>query len=229
MKILSSFFDRNKQYGPLRTVFERSAAAVMPDIPVEIRNMPMPIKIDHKRDTAWAFLDAANYVLESNEDIAVCDIDLMFTGDISKAFEHDFDIGITVREGKHPYNTGVWFSRPTQPARDFVYRWIELTELLIDTYEKNYPFIHSHGGIDQASLAMAMVEQHMAEVHQFPCVEYNAEQSCWKDMDHRTRVVHIKSGLRKYCLTGIADDKLREQWPDDMARQATYQKFRSYL
>lgn len=230
MKIIAAYFNRGGIYSKLKTVFERSCKQFMPETELEILEMKMPVKIDHKRDTAWAFFEAANYALESKEALAICDIDIMFNGSIMDAFDHNFDIGITVRKSfKHPYNTGVWFYRPTGPAQEFLTRWIEYTEVLVDDFEKRIEFITQHGGIDQASLAMAMQEKSDAIIKEFPCLIYNAEQSCWANMTDKTKVIHIKSGLRKLCLNGITDDKIKDQWPNSDHRNAVYSMFQSYL
>ena len=228
MILLAVYFNRGGTYKPLLRAFAKSADRHV-DGTVSILQIPMPPKADHKRDTATAFIAAANMVLNMDENIAVCDCDLMFAGDISDAFEYDFDIGITVRESfKHPYNTGLWFYRPTDNARLFVNEWIGRTQVLVEHFDQNLDFITQHGGIDQASLALTLDSHIPCKVNRFPCHVWNAEQSTWKYMNYLTKVVHIKSGLRKACLTGKHDDKLREQWPDDAARDAVVQTFKEY-
>lgn len=233
MKIISSYFNRNGKYGNLRKVFESSLQKYMPNVEYEIREMKMPRKIDHKRDTAWAFFDAAEYAYLTDEELIICDIDLMFRGSIEDIMNHDFDIAITTRESfKHPYNTGLWAYRPTRTAKRFLGNWLYHTEKLVKTFDTEIEFITTHGGIDQASLSRAIeFNKHYdrARILRLDCKEYNSEQSCWKDMDGNTKVVHIKSGLRTACLTGVITDKLKEQWPDEGHRNKIIKEFRGYL
>lgn len=231
VRILSVYFNRSNRYSALRTVFERSAAKHMRGVPVEIINLPMPKLADHREDTATAFIAAASRVLKIDEPVAVCDIDLMFRGDITEAFfDRGFDVGITTRSGfKHPYNTGVWFYRPTDKAREFVTAWIAETRHLASKRESNLRYIIENGGIDQASLATMIRAELPAKVLHLPCHAWNAEQSSWKDMTEDSRVVHIKSGLRSACLGGPVSEKLREQWPDDEKRGAAIAEFKGYL
>lgn len=231
MKILSVYFNRNGAYRPLRKVFEASARRFMPDASIEILELPMPRAIDHKRDTSTAFIAAAERVLEDNVSVAVCDIDLMFRGSIEPAMDATKAIGITTRESfKHPYNTGVWFFRPGLGSREFIYKWVNETKRLVRDFDAELEYILEHGGIDQAALdAVIKRDPNLAHVARFDCMEYNAEQSCWAGMTEKTRVVHIKSGLRIACLTGRHVPKFVAQWPDSEEREATVAEFRRYL
>lgn len=233
MKLLAVYFNRNGLYSNLRKVFELSAQKHMPNIATKIVELPMPPKKDHKRDTATAFIAAAKYVLTVKEPVIVCDIDLMFVGDVAEGMRQVVDVGVTTREGfKHPYNSGVWFYRPTNSAAAFVEEWVNNTRYYVDTFESNYEFIHQHGGIDQAALAKTVQENesmHKACITNLPCKVWNAEQSSWRYMTANTRVVHIKSGLRRACLSLQEPKTLLKQWPDKAARGAVISEFRDYL
>lgn len=199
MKIVTAFFARNWKYNQLLTVFKNSSRFYMPNIKVKILKMRKPPNIDHKRDTAFAFFGAAQYAYRHKEGIlAIADCDLMFQRSIEDIKDYNFDIAITTRE-KIPYNSGLWFMRPTKKAKAFIKRWMKNTEYIVNNFCKFEEESHNHGGIDQASLAWTIDQMNNVDVLKLPCQEWNSTQSEWKNIDDDTRVIHIKSGLRKFC------------------------------
>ena len=196
MKIITIFFARKKQYNKLLRVWVNSLKKSMPKVNYEIIQIKKPKNIDHKRDTAFAFLAACEYALKSKEILAICDIDLMFLKDITEIEKKDFDIAITIRK-KMKYNTGVWFFKPTPQAKQFLQKWIKNTQRLINNFCKNEDFCWKHGGIDQASLYLTIKKDKKTKILELPCNEWNATQSEWNTIKmHKVRIVHIKSKLR---------------------------------
>jgi hypothetical protein len=193
--IVTAFFDRKKRYNKFLKVFKRSAYKEMSSVKVVTLNMELPPNIDHKRDTAYAFIAAAKYALKSNKPLAIADVDLMFTGDIMSVWKYDFDIAVTVRSNPK-YNTGLWFIRPTKTAKLFLKEWIYSTKRLMKLFDKKYKFIWSHGGLDQASLFLAAKKNKTAIIKELPCQVWNACQGDWQFVDDNTKVVHVKSKLR---------------------------------
>jgi len=198
MKLITIYFERKKKFKKFLKVFQNSAKKHMPNVKTEIVKISMPPDVDHKRDTAYAFLAAAEYALQSREPLAIADIDLMFTKSIMDIFKRRFDLAITVRDRKTlRYNTGLWFYKPSQKARLFVKDWIKYTKRLMKSFCKNEEFVHTHGGIDQASLHMTIKRNTAAKILELPCLEWNATQSEWKHINEETntRVIHVKSKL----------------------------------
>lgn len=220
--IVTVFFDRKKRYNKFLKVFKRSAKKHMPNEKITTLNMQMPPNIDHKRDTAYAFIKAAEYAINSNNRLVITDVDLMFTGNILKAWNYNFDIAVTVRDDPK-YNTGVWFYRPTANSKSFVKEWIQETKRLMNDYDKEYDFIHSNGGLDQASLCSTINKNKNAIIKELPCVEWNACQHEWKDVNKNTKVVHVKSKLRLVAVNN-------KDIPEDMEYlKPLAKKWRRYL
>ena len=222
MKLVTFIFNRpTRNYSYLLTVWRASAAKHMPHIPQEVvwLDEPKASKRDDESqrhyDMCYAFLKAAEWVLAQKGDVIVTDVDLMFTGDMSEAFKMSFDVAVTKRGYRHPFNSGVWFFRDNKKARAFVQSWIEFTHDILKSKRLVRWARKKHGGIDQGSLALA-VDSCRDTVAILPCRKWNAEQSSWKDIDDGVRCIHIKSAMRKYCL-GQRDDEPPEhiaRWVD---------------
>lgn len=211
MKIITVCFARKFYYNKLLRVFENSLKAVMPKIKPKILRPKLPRSIDHKRDTAFAFIAAAKYVLKAKHLTAVCDCDLMFLKSIADITEKDFDIAVTTRS-KVKYNTGLWFYRPSNNAALFVREWIEQTNNIMKDFCTWEDFCWNHGGIDQASLYLTIRKlKRKIKILELPCEEWNSTQSEWRYIDENTRIIHIKSQLRGFCCKPNKN-KITEKW-----------------
>lgn len=207
MTIMTAFFARKKKYNALLKVFKNSMRAIMPKVKFRLLKIKKPENIDHKRDTAFAFIAAAKYALAHNKGIlAVADCDLMFLQSIEDINRLQFDIAVTTRN-KMKYNTGLWFMKPTARAKKFIERWIFNTEIIMNNFCKYEDFCWQHGGIDQASLFMTLQKNKKASVLELPCQIWNATQSEWRNVDYNTRVIHIKSKLRLAVFGKLTVDK----------------------
>lgn len=222
MKIIAAYFDRKRKYVKLLDVFLKSAADKMPNVEVDLIRRKAPRRISRKHDMAHAFNLAAEKAIESNQNIAGCDIDLLFIHSVEPVFKKDFDIAVTVRE-KYKYNTGLWFMKPTDKARDFVNQWIDNTNYLMLNSEEEREIIAEYAGIDQASLAMTINQNKTAKTLELQCTEWNSCQGEWKDFNRNTKVLHIKSALR-----GIAMKK-RIVKPGEEYIEELAKKWRAYL
>lgn len=199
MKLITVATDAgNGRIDALYRVFEASARNCIPV--VEIKKLEIQYRPADNRNRALmineSFIAAAEAAVMGKEPVAVCDCDLMFLGDISPAFDSPFDIGITVRGGSMPYNTGLWFYNPTEKAESFVLKWVENAKALYTMRHttKQAEHISRHGGIDQAALSDAL-DTEPATVKLFNCKEWNACQGDWASMVNPL-VVHVKSQLR---------------------------------
>lgn len=225
MKLVTVFFARSKAYQKFLTVWLKSAKKYMPDIPIKIIKPKKTKSIDHKRDTAIAFLEAAKYALNSDEPLMITDVDMMFTGRIDTIRNRKFDIAVTVRDYRAKYNTGLWFYRPTDGAKRFLVSWIYNTKWIVKNFKKCTELIGTHGGIDQASLWMTINLKHIRKINilELPCQIWNACQTEWENVNKRTKIVHVKSKLR---LTATGRNKV----PEDMQYlKPLIKKWRSYL
>ena len=209
MQIISSYFNRKKgigkykdvDYSKLKKVFENSLQFTMPDMKYHIYEMKPPRPETWRHDLAHSSLKVSQEVLRTKELTAVCDIDLMFLRDISDIQEMDFDIAITKRNFKAPINSGVWFYRPGKNAENFVNLWIKNKLKIMKNYSKYEKTVIKAAGINQGSLVMTIEELGpKIKLLELPCVEWNATQTEWKKITDKTRIIHIKSEVRKYCL-----------------------------
>jgi hypothetical protein len=177
----------------------------MPDANIKIdKTKAPPGNRDHYFDTAHAFIQAAKRVKNFSGNWAVCDLDLMFINSIEDIWEKPFDIAITTRK-TIKYNTGIWFIRDNERAKDFLHKWIVNTEILVDMVksgnEEIKPYIHENGGIDQASLDMTINHEiSKAKVFELDSTIWNACQHEWEHVTEETKIIHIKSNLRKFCF-----------------------------
>lgn len=199
MRLITAFFDRTGRYKRLLNVFEKSARKHIPKVKITIVNEKPINNINHKYDTFFAFVMAAEYTIAAGDNVAVCDCDLMFKKDISDVWNKDFDIAVTVRK-KMPFNTGIWFYRHNERSVNFVNHWIENCKTIADNYEQYESYTDSHGGIDQAALALTIDQGHEIKLLELPCQEWNSCQGEWATADENTRVIHIKSKLRMACF-----------------------------
>jgi len=220
MRLVTALFDRDGDYRRMYNVFMKSCREFMPEVNPELIICEPPEDSDPFRDTYFGFIPAAQAAFESEEPIAVADADLLFTGSIEDVWNHDFDLAFTVRDHRMKYNTGLWFARPTERAKKFIADWIDETALCYDNFSMQ--MVHDNGGIDQQSLFNMLQRNHGAKILLLPCQIWNAEQTCWNAINHETKVIHIKSGLRPVCL---GKETLK---PKHARLQPIVDKWRSY-
>jgi hypothetical protein len=196
MRIVAALSDPRGHYARLRAVFERSARATMPGIQIEVLSVPPQATRQHAM--AACFLAAAERAIEIGEAVAVCDVDLMFLREIESGFELDFDVAVTVRETAMRYNTGLWLYRPAGAA--FVRTWCLWTRAILGAPTSFRAELDRYGGIDQAALARAGAGGVVTRILELPCRIWNATQSEWPEVTAETRVIHVKSALRRAVL-----------------------------
>lgn len=221
MNLLAAYLDRTGHFARLRRVFEASAREVMPGVRIEVAELtasgsPPRLRArargNRRDDINRAFLTTAAMAWRSPDPVAVCDMDLMFLRPIEDVWERPFDVAVTRREWKSPWNTGLWFMRPTEAARTFVAEWAALARY----FALHEPAeVERHSGIDQAALARALDRNTQACVLELPCRHWNSTQSEWAQIDDETRVVHVKSALRRACF-GSEPPPPGLQWAVDL-------------
>lgn len=209
MKLLTVFFDSTGRYRKLYPVFVESAKSRIPNVEVEKYELrPPQKKLVHTFDTCYAHLQACKKILKDKQDVAVCDCDLLFKKDITDLWKQDFDIAITVRK-IIPYNTGIWWYRHNSRSERFIKEWVKNTLYIrgrvINDDIPAKRFVAHHGGIDQASLAITIEKNNYAKVLKLDSVIWNACQHEWEFITKDTRVIHIKSKLRKYCFGQLSE------------------------
>ena len=202
MIFVSTFFDREPKYRKLLNICYNSAKEKMPNTEFHILSIVLPRYgycrdkiVNHDWDTYYAFMAKISHAIELNDNILMADSDIIFTGSVNSVWQKDFDIAITTRNHKCKYNTGIVFIKPTREAKQFLRVWKQHTREIAKRY--NIREFRQWMGIDQASLHKTIQEKIPVKLIELPCHIWNAEQTSWKDITKETKVIHIKSGLRR--------------------------------
>ena len=208
MKIISVQFDYpgTNKYKILSQVFEHSVKKNCPNAELELIKVKPP-QWRNRRGKSLASntlkLDLWLEALERTEDdIIFIDCDMLILKNLESAFDTDFDIGYTKRtKGKPPYNGGVVFVRNTEPAKEFIKTWSRINNKMYANPEMHTPYRDKYAGMNQAAFGYIMEKkEYTAKLKEFPCKIWNACDDDWRDISTETRVMHIKSGLRRQVL-----------------------------
>jgi len=166
--------------------------------------------------------------------ILLLDVDTFFVNPIDDIWDHDFDLAYTVRSYILPFNGGVVFARATPRTKAFMNRWREQNAAMYADEHYHMQWKQKYGGINQASFGCVLDSDHGATLLKLPCVEWNCEDSCWHQFDPRlTRIVHVKSGLRRLIFEGRVWPRAEPYWTEErltplaerwlaLEREATY-------
>ncbi|HEX2206412.1 MAG TPA: hypothetical protein VHG93_01960 [Longimicrobium sp.] len=136
--------------------------------------------------------------------ICLIDSDTFVVNGIDDVWDRDFDLAYTVRDYIIPFNSGVMFVRVTPQTKAFMQRWRDENAAMYGDVSCHMKWREKYGGMTQASLGRLLErDDHGLNLLTLPCGEWNCEDSCWGDFDPaRTRIVHVKSGLRRLIFQG---------------------------
>lgn len=122
--------------------------------------------------------------------------------------DHELAFTMKPKGAQFPFNSGVVIARINDGTRKFFREWLDTNEAFLANGAKHQSYRLRYGGINQASLGY-MLRNHYANesseslsILHLQCQEWNCENETWKNFNDTTRILHIKSGLRKGCLTG---------------------------
>lgn len=207
--LISSFFTYpwDQSFKKLLVAFENSVKANMPDCNLIVDELDFPrnnidtTKLSFVSNTiklrAWS-----KRIQELDDPIILIDADTIVLKDLSDVFEEDFDIGYTVTGSSIPINGGVIFVKPNERSRKFFSLFYDVNFKMFKDKAFHTKWRNKYAGINQAAFGYLLEnpELYDAKLKAFPCELYNAVDKHWPDIDENTRVVHIKSDLRKECL-----------------------------
>lgn len=152
----------------------------------------------------WAAIVAAAH---DGERLVLIDADTMVLRPIDPVWDLEFDVAYTVRPAgtRLPFNAGVIILRVSPAVRTFVSRWAAENRRMLLDQARHAQYYRRYGGINQAALGALFDEGAAAglRVARLECREWNCEDSTWSRYDGTTRIVHVKSGLRRTCF-GLA-------------------------
>ncbi len=209
MKICSVVFNYQgtNAYDRLARVLEYTAGKFCPSARFELVRIPAPMKFVNKRCFASNTVKLAEWLRimnETDDDVVFMDCDTAILRDISPAFVGDFDIGYTTRTRGIPFNCGVVFVRNTPAAKQFVSEWRVVNDKMYANAKLHNPYRHKYAGINQAAFGYLLEHGAAgAALRKFPCHEWNACKEDWPTIDGTTRVLHVKSDLRRMIVGGV--------------------------
>lgn len=205
MTIFTVQFDYKgeRMYDRLMKVFKASVLRVMPDVHFEERNLSCPgTKIKKFHSLLSNTLKLREWVAwmdKTNDNTVFMDCDMLLLQSIECAFEEDFDVAYTVRtSAQMPMNGGVVFAKPTPKARQFFRAWLDVNERMFTNRVFHEPYRRKYAGMNQAAFGY-LLENPVAGVNliKLPCAIWNSCSEDWRFVDGFTKVVHVKSVLRK--------------------------------
>lgn len=202
------------QYARLARVLEYSAGVHCPDWTIRVerstRVAPYVSALGvHSHVTNSQKLEWWREIVAGAEDgdrVLLMDADMMITRPLDPVWAIPFDLAYTIREeGRLPLNGGVVFLRVTPATRRFVDRWAAVNLGFLANANDHRHWRTKYAGINQAAFGYMLERERdpALELARLTCREWNAENTAWGKFDPAfTRIVHLKSGLRKALFGG---------------------------
>jgi hypothetical protein len=149
--------------------------------------------------------------------ICLIDSDTFLVNGLDGVWDLDFDFAYTVRDYIIPINAGVLFVRVTPQTKAFMRRWRRENAAMYADVSYHMQWKEKYGGMTQASLGRILEDgNHGLNLLTLPCAEWNCEDSVWGTFDPAsTRVVHVKSGLRRLIFQGDVGAPQHPWWTND--------------
>ncbi len=202
----------HKQWPRLARVLAATAAQHCPDWTVRVEALPAPkpmlraspghIANTHKLDRWCEILMTAS----DDTRVLLIDADTVVLQPLDSIWDLPFDLAYTARpEGtRFPLNAGVIAVRVNARSRAFVTAWRDENRRMLADPARHLPWRKRFGGINQSALG-AVIGEVALHLVALPCVEWNCEDSTWKDFDPAvTRILHVKSQLRLAIFHGVS-------------------------
>lgn len=163
---------------------------------------------------AWTTLVQA---APDGAEILLLDVDTFLTRPLDDLWTMSFDLAYTVRQDyNRPLNSGVVAMRVSDPVRAFIQHWAHENRRMYDDRAYHAVWKRKYGGINQAAFGKLLEQDYAApatglNLLPLPCLEWNCEDSSWAQFDpDRTRLVHVKSALRRAVFQSPVGTHLRE-------------------
>jgi hypothetical protein len=205
-------------YSRLARVLEYTAGVHCPEWTIRVERLKAPPAYNsvlgvHSHVTNSQKLEWWRGVVAAAEDgdrVLLMDADMMITRPLGDVWDRAFDLAYTIRtEGRLPFNGGVVFVRVSPAIRAFVDRWLAVNMKFLGNANDHRHWRTKYAGINQASFGY-MLERELDPslvLERLTCHEWNAENTAWAKFDPNiTRIVHLKSGLRR-ALFGVEAER----------------------
>lgn len=203
------FGSRQTQWPRLASVLSHTAARHCPDWTRRVRLIQKPIARQHKSGEDALLenthkLEEWTAIIEQapvGSRILLIDVDTFIVRPLDDIWTRSFDIAYTGKRGaRWPLNGGVIFLRVSEGTQAWMRAWRTENRAMFFSEERHKPYRRKFGGMNQASLG-CLLDQPISkalDILEVPCHEWNCEDASWLSFDPAvTRVVHVKSALRK--------------------------------
>ena len=209
MHIVTVQFDHGEKtnFGTLLSVFEKSIEHHMPSMKVVTYRIPAPERIVERvrklSDNSAKLKIWRDHLDIATEPVIFADCDMLCLQPAYHAFGYLFDVAYTQRTQKNgfPMNGGIVMARPTQAARDFFHRWLEVNDKMFADVNFHCKWQIKYGGMNQAAFGYIFESgEYPGKLHQYITREWNAVDCDWQRLDERTVFVHYKSKLRHLVM-----------------------------
>jgi hypothetical protein len=194
----------------LLDVFVKSVRKNMPNVKIVQECIDAP-----ERDTSHARnllnnsvkLEIWNrHMQEENENVIFADCDILCNASAWSAFQTEFDVALTFKPVKSgfPMNGGIVFARPTDGAREFFAKWLEINSRMYNDPNFHIDWKQKYGGMNQAAFGYIYEKNECPGVNiaRLSTRDYNAVECDWGHITDETAFIHYKSKLRHMILSG---------------------------
>lgn len=195
------------QYERLARVLAHTAETHCPGWEIRIHRIDpdIPAPCTGNPSHAWntSKLDWWNDVIQSSPDgarVVLLDADMMLLRSLDPIWDHAFDLAYTIRDpqtSRLPLNGGLVAVRVSPATRAAMATWQQVNRLMCQEGTDHAEFHRKYAGMNQASFGALLDRGQLSDlsVAQLPCQEWNCCE--WLNFRENTRVVHVKSRLRR--------------------------------
>ncbi len=207
-------------YQRLANVWQYSARKAHPEAVVRLLRPPhLSQRSTHQERNQYKLEQWNRAVQTATENTILMDVDMLVLQEIAHVFQHDFDVCYTRRtKARMPLNGGLLFVKPTESAKRFFCDWTALDERFVTQCAEYRRYIRKYGGQNQASFGY-MLEHYpcLCRIRSVPCTLYNVCQEEWGRVNSQTRVIHLKSSLKRICSATGADRPIQRRYERTIA------------
>lgn len=228
------FFSENRSnFERLRNVFVQSFKTHNPEIELIENLVPYPKKEKFAKTSSpshfeniyklWHWKEAVN---KATSPILLIDSDIMFRQNISDILnQSNKDIVFTTRDKSYSdlkCNGGVILVKPTDKAKKFFEEWYRIS---VNEFDPRYnpmwaKLYQKYKGATQTTLGF-LREQGSYEdiIGEIPCHIWNATPIEIDLIDEKTKIIHIKSQIRRSILSGVNLKNSKNQKMYEIAKE----------
>lgn len=139
--------------------------------------------------------------------VVLMDADMMILRPLAPVWDLTFDVAYTTRDAKTsrlPLNGGFVALRASASVKAALARWQSVDDAMCREGTRHAEFHRKYAGMNQASFGFQLEQGGFSglELEKLPCQEWNCCE--WLNFAPNTRVVHVKSRLRRTVFNSHA-------------------------